>query len=250
LRPFVEYYWIEDLSNARSRDLRAWRIVPDTCGHLLLHIYANRRDESHCGGLRVVGARSVFKDVDKSDRALTLGARLRPGALPGLTAVPAVELTDRSVPATDLIAGNGADVEARIARAAMVRPASAVGLLRRALIATFRNVPPGRDHRRVTAAVRHLERQRGRVTAKRLATSIGVSSRTLRNLMRAHVGIGTKRYARICRAYHVIRDARGGARPWVDVALDAGYTDQPHLIRDFDALLGETPRRFLARASV
>ena len=41
--------------------------------------------------------------------------------------------------------------------------------------------------------------------------------------------------------------ARLAARPLaraIDVALDAGYSDQPHLHRDFRALAGMSPERY------
>ena len=34
---------------------------------------------------------------------------------------------------------------------------------------------------------------------------------------------------------------------WAQRALDAGYFDQPHLIHEFRAFAGMTPRRYAAR---
>ena len=38
----------------------------------------------------------------------------------------------------------------------------------------------------------------------------------------------------------------GGPRPWTDAALEAGYFDQSHLIRDFRRFVGCTPSEFAA----
>jgi AraC-like DNA-binding protein len=44
----------------------------------------------------------------------------------------------------------------------------------------------------------------------------------------------------------VLKRARGGPRPnWAALALEAGFSDQAHLIRDFRAWAGMSPRRYL-----
>jgi hypothetical protein len=45
----------------------------------------------------------------------------------------------------------------------------------------------------------------------------------------------------------VLHAVGAGAADWAGLALDHGYFDQPHLIRDFQDFSGESPRRLLAR---
>ena len=45
----------------------------------------------------------------------------------------------------------------------------------------------------------------------------------------------------------VCRSLRGRPADWARLAQQAGYTDHPHLNRDFRDLAGTTPGEFLAR---
>lgn len=247
LADIVEHYWIERPTAVAAGDLRSWRIVPDPAGHLLLHLYRDGDRGTRSGGLRLVGARSVFADTDKRNRVATIGARLRPGALATIAGIPAIELTDRSVGLSRLVGGLADDVENRLARAVIPRPAGAVAALRAGIAEMAAKAPAAAPC--ATAAARILDRHAGRIRAREIADHLGFARRTLRQAMRDNVGIGAKRYARIRRAHRVIRAAQSSHRPWVELALDSGYADQPHLVRDFTALLGESPARFLRRAA-
>jgi AraC-like DNA-binding protein len=54
-----------------------------------------------------------------------------------------------------------------------------------------------------------------------------------------------QRIRRLLTTLQALRGAPSGNG--VEVALGTGYADQAHLIRECRGLLGETPRRFLAR---
>jgi AraC-like DNA-binding protein len=47
----------------------------------------------------------------------------------------------------------------------------------------------------------------------------------------------------------VERVASGTAIHWPDLALDLGYSDQAHFIRDFRKLIGTTPAEYARRLS-
>jgi AraC-like DNA-binding protein len=63
------------------------------------------------------------------------------------------------------------------------------------------------------------------------------------------VGLAPRRLLRIVRLHRVPGACHLRPR-WADLAADAGYADQHHLVREFRSLLGETPVSWLARRKV
>jgi methylphosphotriester-DNA--protein-cysteine methyltransferase len=60
------------------------------------------------------------------------------------------------------------------------------------------------------------------------------------------VGVTPKRYASLARFERALQLARGAAS-LTHAALDAGYYDQSHFIRDFTRFAGGPPGQFLRR---
>jgi AraC-like DNA-binding protein len=61
-------------------------------------------------------------------------------------------------------------------------------------------------------------------------------------LFRDDLGMTPKHYARIARLRRVL--ARGPSSSWARLALETGFHDQSHLIREFRDLLQVTPSTF------
>ena len=71
--------------------------------------------------------------------------------------------------------------------------------------------------------------------------------RHLRRVILAETGISPRRFWRLQRFHALLRDADRAATPaWAALAARHGYADQPHLIREMQALAGVTPGRLLA----
>lgn len=105
-----------------------------------------------------------------------------------------------------------------------------------------RTTPAGVAH-----AWRRLRESDGRTEIGALAREIGCSRRYLAACFRQHVGLPPKSVARVMRFERAVRLlGRAGVHVrWSDVALDAGYYDQAHFIRDFRQFAGDTPGAFL-----
>jgi AraC-like DNA-binding protein len=240
LRPLVEYVSIERRTDSRD-PARQYRIVPDGSGHLIVHL---DRDGRRAPCLHLVGARSVAIGVDKSSRSCTVALRLRPGALGALLRDDGRELLDRSLPAAEVLGAEGRRLQDRIAD--RPDPEAIVAAL---LAGVGRLARDGRrPDWRLAAADRLLRAVDGRADIDTVCERTGIAERTLREVVGRELGFSPKRLARILRIHGLIRIGMTAPQATgAEWAGAAGFADQAHMIRESRALLGETPRRFLAR---
>lgn len=100
----------------------------------------------------------------------------------------------------------------------------------------------------VARAVSRLRQSGGATPIGALAAEAGWSHRRLVAGFREQVGVHPKGFARLVRFDRVISrlHAEGGSA-LADIALDCGYSDQPHLNRDFRQFAGVSPTRYLAQ---
>lgn len=93
-----------------------------------------------------------------------------------------------------------------------------------------------------------LRRSHGRAPireiAREVAREVGWSTRHLGQRFRAELGHPPKTTARVLRFEHSHRLLRAG-RPLAEVAAECGYSDQPHLNRDWLELAGTSPTRWV-----
>jgi AraC-like DNA-binding protein len=88
----------------------------------------------------------------------------------------------------------------------------------------------------------------GAVPINRIAREVGWSHRHLIARFSQQVGLRPKTAARLVRFDRVWRRLDDPTPPdWAQLARDAGYADQAHLIRDFRRFTGTTPTEFLDR---
>ena len=84
------------------------------------------------------------------------------------------------------------------------------------------------------------------MSISRIADGVGWSHKHLIARFRQHVGLAPKTASRLIRFDGVLRRLERSPLDWAQLAADAGYADQAHLVRDFRAFTGTTPTRFLA----
>lgn len=204
-------------------------------GHWLYDLETRARREAPQVGL--FGPLTHYRyDMEVTGNLRTFSARLQPAAAGGLFAVDPVALVDGFVPLT-LPDGLLDELRAAPDWQAMVGPVD------RWLIALGRdrtcNDPVAREATR-------LRQRHGTVPIQELADCAGLSLRHFQRRFRALTGLNPKHYARICRiGYAVHRKELDPESSWTALAHEAGYADQSHFIRDFKALTGTLPSRFL-----
>ena len=200
------------------------------------------------GGLdvHVLGARQRAhrKLILAGQRAVT--ARLQLGATRAVLGAPAPALAGRIVALGDL--WGEAETRRLSERLAAARsPIEAAAVVEGAIA---EQVARGDVHGGRTRLVREAARGLASATVSAVAADLGVSERHLRRVFGEAVGMSPKAFARVVRFRRALRVAREeGPANWAGIAAATGYYDQAHLIEEFRAIAGVTPRALLGELS-
>ena len=235
LAPYVECYWALTADQAPP-----WksRILPDGSNDIILDLSAEPRSF-------VVGVMRRADVIPLAGHVDLLGVRFRPGgALPFLR-LPLHELADRHV-ALDALWGSRAG--SLIDAVAAVPRGDRVGVLERLLLANRAAIT---DDDLIHRAVALMRRTRGGIGVRAAAQALGVGERRLERVFNLAIGLSPKRFARVVRFLGAVREiGRRALRPGAALALEAGYADQPHFVREFKRLAGVTPAQYAAERRV
>ncbi|WP_165967421.1 helix-turn-helix domain-containing protein [Luteimonas aestuarii] len=185
------------------------------------------------------------KHVGGGHRAILL--RLRPGMQPAIAGVAPSESIGSAIAIDDLWGANAAN-RLRAQLAAAMDANAAAALLQAAIVeqaSSARGASPATP--RLAFALARLQAS----GVADVARAVGVSERQLRREFRDLLGLSPKAVARLDRFARAVRAGQSIASPsWAAVAADAGYYDQAHMIADFKAIAGVTPRALLAELRV
>jgi AraC-like DNA-binding protein len=245
LRPFVQLVWAsDDTATARRAPGARERVLPTGSSHVVIRLSDNplrlfddvaQRTPRTISHAIVGGVRVGFYVRDVSEPGRAVGAMLQPGAAELLLGVPADELADRHTPLEDV--WGRAAVAARERLAEVDSPAREIDLFEALLAARLprvRGIHP--------AVAMALARFTTSTDVGAVVEESGYSHRRFIGLFQHAVGLTPKLYCRVRRFHGVLeRLATDPDASWADVALAAGYSDQPHLNRDFREFAGLSP---------
>jgi AraC-like DNA-binding protein len=100
----------------------------------------------------------------------------------------------------------------------------------------------------VASAVETIRAERGSVRIDALARRLDVRLDALEKRFRAVVGASPKQLASILRMKHALASHRPGTS-LTRLALESGFADQSHFIREVRRVVGDSPRRFLSQGT-
>jgi AraC-like DNA-binding protein len=179
-----------------------------------------------------------------TDTALA-GIRFLPGVAAQILGAPVSELTDRSVPLSDLWPRDAArSLKEQLDGARSV--AQIIAALEQAILR--RDWPPPDPAVRLTVLEIQGRIALGMNCCGRASWNLPISGRQLRRRFVTAVGYGPKRFERIMRFQRFLRlaDTVGRGLGLATLAAEAGYADQAHLSRECTSLAGCTPRRLMS----
>jgi len=239
LGEFVEYFWALSDAPAHAHEL----IVPTGTLELVVNLHENEfrvygpddLANPRCfSGAMISGAyRSPFI-VDTREHTAIVGIHFKPGgAMPFLGAPPGA-LADTHVDLDCL--WNQQSSRLREALCAARDTEQRFEILACTLLTMLR--APRERYRAVRFALDRLDRG---ASVGEVAEQLGLSRRRLIEVFTADVGMTPKVFARVRRFQRAFAGEKRRETSWTELALQCGYFDQSHLIRDFVAFAGAAP---------
>lgn len=214
------------------------RVLPDGALRLIFDFSS--------GAARVAGPSTRPVLLSMRGQLSGLSVTLRPGAALALLGVPAHELAEQVIAWDELVGAghrglcaqlhaSGGDVDrARMLWAALHRMKTDAG---------------GEERRKATRAAALLRTEGEARSVGAVAAAVGIGERRLQQIFRSQLGLSPGAWRRLARVQTCLRLLRqpGPAR-WPELAQEAGFYDQSHLVNEFRALCGLTPGQFLQRS--
>ncbi|EHK54383.1 AraC family transcriptional regulator [Allomesorhizobium alhagi] len=179
--------------------------------------------------------------IDTGQQASLLGAKFRPGGAYAIFGLPADALRDRHVPLESLWGSSASQLQEEAMAAAT--PETRIAVLERAMSARLTAHPS--PHPAVAHAISRFHTRHGVDLIAAVAGEVDLSSHRFIDVFRREVGLAPKLYCRLLRFRRIMRDI--AQRPDTDLtslALDCGYYDQSHMIREFKSFSGLTPSAY------
>lgn len=233
LADVVQHFWIVrwDLQGGPPQ-LR--ETLPHPNVHVVIETGKSRVHGLHTGRFTrlLEGSGSVF------------GIKFRPGGFHPFLRRPVSTLRNRSVALCDVFGASGGALESEVlsqrSDAAQVEVASAF------LVSCL--PPIAEEVARVGDIVDGISADRGIRTLEDASIRWKISIRSLQRLFNDYVGVGPKWVINRYRMHEALaRMDEGGAVDWAALALELGYFDQAHFIRDFKSLVGCSPAHYTRR---
>lgn len=229
LAPFVEHYWIV------RWDVTAPRLA-ETVPHPSIHMVLESSSRSEIVGVM----RTRFSRVLEG-RGRVVGTKFRPGAFRAFVRQPVSAFTDRRPSVREVFGVGARDLGKQV----LDHDDDRAGIeVIESFLRAFQPVPDEAMTLAGRVAARIAD-DRNITRVDQLVREFDTSLRQLQRLFSEYVGVSPKwviqRYRLLDAAERV---ALGRIVDWADLALDLGYADQAHFIRDFKKLVGRSPASY------
>ena len=247
LQDYVRFYQYSETRLANATLFKPLPARPDQCLQFSFREHYTVIDRasgtsSKAPPIVVIGRQTQRKiDLMATGDVVTFTIHFQPAGFYRLFHVPLPELTNLTPDAVDVVGLEISFLHEQLHHAgsqqAMVSLAETF-LLRK----TSRSQP---FHPVQTAAASILKRH-GQVNLAAMASESNVSLRQFERVFVEQVGVPPKLFGRLARFKHALElKHRKRHRSWADIAYEAGYCDQMHLIHDCNAFADETPSALL-----
>jgi len=239
LKPFVKAFMLIE-----SEDGTVNHILPDTSLTLAFGTAGTVAYVEEDGHTRlpvsvITGLRKTSRQLEYAKNSATLVVQFNEAGAASFFREPLHELFGVSVSLDTLIPRRKLDeVEDRLAEAN--RYAQRIAVVERFMLSQLKEPDSDRLIRKTVQAIKFAN---GDIRIKDLVADLPISQDAFEKRFRRIIGTSPKQFAKIVRFRNVISQVPQ-RKSLTDAALTAGYFDQAHFIKDFEAFTGKTPKDF------
>ncbi|MBP9144368.1 MAG: helix-turn-helix domain-containing protein [Thermoanaerobaculia bacterium] len=228
LAPFVEHLWTV-----------AWDLEVPTVSEVLAHPSVQLVVERDASAVAGVFTGRFVRRLEGSGRVL--GVKFLPGGFRPFLDGPVSALTDRRLSLTEIFGSAADDLERRALAAP--GPEQAFAVIQEFLRARR---PVAREAiGLVGRIVERAANDRGITRVAQLVAGSGLAPRQLQRLFDEYVGVRPKWVIQRYRLHEAAeRIAASPEHDWAELALELGFADQAHFVRDFRRFVGSTPAAY------
>lgn len=239
LDPFVEHYWVVRWDLRGQEPYRS-----ETLPHPSIHLVIEP-DAAH-----IVGVVTHKFSRLLQEQGWAFGIKFRPGAFYPFVRTPVSGYTDKTVDLATQFGAAGRALEAALRTATddaqMVTEAENFLLQ----LASAAGDPLLDENVRLTGEiVNTIMAERAITKVDQLAGRFHNNKRALQRLFSQYVGVSPKWVIQRYRLHEAAEQAAAGeVVDWSTLAVELGYFDQAHFIKDFKAIVGLTPAEYAKQA--
>lgn len=192
----------------------------------------------------ICGQQTTYYDLSLSGKTGIILIVFRPHGVKPFFSFPLVELLNENLSLQELLNNETIELEDKLLNAPNNK--QRIVLLENFLI---KRLIHKNEFERVDRAIKTIEYAKGQIKTQDIACEVCLGIKQFERIFSKYVGINPKKYASIVRFQNAIQMNSKRKRNLTQIAVDNGYYDQSHFIREFKSLTGLTPKVFFDRRS-
>jgi AraC-like DNA-binding protein len=233
LKPYIDRYWVNQGFVYGQQQL----IIPaDGCVDIIFATgeaaSARSMKDYHP---YIVGTMDTYSEEIFSNQVEMLGIRFNPVGITAFVRTQVHELTNSKIDLLDVESLFGQDFYLPLQeQGTLIQKLEYINCY---LISKLPHLYTVEE--RILQAVKYISESNGQMSVNDIIKDVCLSPRQFERLFKSSVGISAKKYSRIVRLKYTQKYIEAYPHASVfSVAVDCGYYDHSHLIRDFNVLAG------------
>lgn len=243
LSEVVRFYWVLESEQPYTHYTMA-----DVCPELVFH-YKGQVDELFSNGQKVKSFTSCLQGQNNKTRVFNIdssfgifGVYFYPHAVSLLFNIPTIDLTNQIADLNELLGQSGKELEEKImlAKNHNIRIRILENFFMQKLSVNYKAQLP------VFGAIKTIIQNKGLVKVNKIVGNYFLSERQFERQFCKFAGLSPKLFSRIVRFHSAMDQYGNNSKSLTKIALDCGYYDQSHFIRDFKEFSGLNPKDFFS----